>query len=307
VAISPNGRWGLSGSHDKTLRLWDLATGRCLRMFEGHKENVWSVAISPDGLWGASAGDAIMFRDLTIEDTPLRLWNLLDGRCLHGVRCDPGLVEPGTFLQVGRTSIVFSPDGQHCVAGGFDGSLLLWELTKGAFRKIEGHADEVNSVAISPDGRWAVSGGDDNTVRAWDLVSESCVHSLAGHMGAVQSVALSSDARYCLSGSRDKTIRLWEFEWEFEFPAPADWDNGARTYLANFLALHVPDTDWLPDETITRPAKFQPALTPWAKARWTEEHFGNLITDLQHAGYGWLRRDGVRRELESMKYERLTE
>ena len=49
VAIAPDGRTALSGSYDKTLKLWDLATGKELRIFTGHSERVTSVAIAPDG------------------------------------------------------------------------------------------------------------------------------------------------------------------------------------------------------------------------------------------------------------------
>jgi len=66
VAISPDGRWALSGSEDATLRLWDLQTGQCLRTFEGHAKTVESVTFSPDGRWALSAS----------EDHTLRLWEL---------------------------------------------------------------------------------------------------------------------------------------------------------------------------------------------------------------------------------------
>jgi WD40 repeat protein len=56
----------LSGSEDKTLRLWEFSTGRCLRTFEGHTDQVNSVAISPDGRWVLSGSD----------DRTLRLWEL---------------------------------------------------------------------------------------------------------------------------------------------------------------------------------------------------------------------------------------
>jgi WD40 repeat protein/serine/threonine protein kinase len=218
VAISRDGRVGFSGSHDKTLRMWDLGSGRCLRAFEGHKESVWSVAISDDGRWGASAGDAVIFQDLTLEDSPVRLWDLRDGRCVRELRVTPGPISPGTFLQAGRTSIVFSRDDQRCVAGGYDGSLLIWELNAGACREIGVHEGATNSVAISPDGRWVISGGDDGTVRVSDLDLERVLYSLRGHAGAVQSVTFSADSRYCLSGGRDGTVQLWEFEWDLEFP-----------------------------------------------------------------------------------------
>ena len=49
VAFSPDGRNALSGSWDKTLALWDTATGQLLRRFKGHSREVYSVALSPDG------------------------------------------------------------------------------------------------------------------------------------------------------------------------------------------------------------------------------------------------------------------
>ena len=70
VAISPDGRSALSGSADRTLRLWDVATGSCLRVFEGHEEGVGCVAVSSDGRRGLSGG----------WDNCLRLWELATGR-----------------------------------------------------------------------------------------------------------------------------------------------------------------------------------------------------------------------------------
>lgn len=48
VSLHPDGRFGLSGSFDETLRLWDLMTGRCLNVFEGHTGSLNSVFISAD-------------------------------------------------------------------------------------------------------------------------------------------------------------------------------------------------------------------------------------------------------------------
>ena len=54
VAFSPDGKYALSGSDDKTVRLWEVETGRCLRVLEGHSDSVSSVAWSSDGLRGFS-------------------------------------------------------------------------------------------------------------------------------------------------------------------------------------------------------------------------------------------------------------
>ena len=57
VAFSLDGRLALSGSNDSTLRLWEVETGRSLRVLEGHSASIWSVAFSPDGRLALSGSD----------------------------------------------------------------------------------------------------------------------------------------------------------------------------------------------------------------------------------------------------------
>jgi hypothetical protein len=74
LAVTPDGRFALSGSADKTLRLWELGTGACLHTFEGHTHKIHAVAVTPDGRFALSLG----------EDNTLRLWELdweLDPTC----------------------------------------------------------------------------------------------------------------------------------------------------------------------------------------------------------------------------------
>ena len=63
----------LSGSEDKTLRLWEVESGKCLRTFEGHTGNVNSVCLSADGRYALSGS----------EDKTLRLWEVESGKCLR--------------------------------------------------------------------------------------------------------------------------------------------------------------------------------------------------------------------------------
>lgn len=80
-------------------------------------------------------------------------------------------------------------------------------------------------------------------------------------------------------------LRLWELDWEFEFNQPADWDEGTRPFLNAFLTVHTPNVDG----TVRRGTPI-----------WTEDDFRCLLEKLGCAGYGWLRPEGIRQELNEM-------
>ena len=270
ISFSADGRRALSGGNDKTLRLWELGTGKCVRVIEGHTQGVDSVALSADGRWALSGS----------YDNTLRLWDLTFGECLR------------TYggHKKGVTAVAISTEGRLGLSGSSDGTVRLWDLSTGKCLQVfAGHTGPVTSVALSPDGRWALSGGYDRTLRLWELKSGRCLRTFAGHTGWVFSVALSADGRWALSGSHNNTLRLWFLDWEYEFPDPADWDEKARPHLEIFLALHC--------------LVSEDGFTRVGKPVWTEQDFQNLLTDLQYRGYGWLRPEGVRRQLLKMTEE----
>ena len=191
VAFSLDGRYALSGSLDKTLRLWEVETGKEVRSFKGQSSWVESVAFSPDGRYALSGS----------LDKTLKLWEVATG---IEIRSFKGHI-------YGVESVTFSPDGHYALSGSDDKTLKLWEVSTGKeVRSFKGHSDEVESVAFSPSGRYALSGSDDKTLKLWEVSTGKEVRSFKGHSDEVESVAFSPSGRYALSGSDDKTLKLWE-------------------------------------------------------------------------------------------------
>ncbi|KAF8816093.1 WD40 repeat-like protein [Phlegmacium glaucopus] len=184
VAFSPDGTRIMSGSADKTLRLWDAVSGAHLDTLNGHSGSVLSVAFSLDGTRIVSGSD----------DETLRLWDAVSGAHINTLEGHSGKV----------LSVAFSPDGTRIVSGSFDKTLRLWDAVSGAhLNTLTGHSGVVRSVAFSPDGTRIVSGSADKTLRLWDAVSGGHLSTFKGH-----SVAFSPDGTRIVSGSADKTVRL---------------------------------------------------------------------------------------------------
>ncbi len=178
VAFSPDGKLALSGSNDKTMRLWDVQSGRELRNFMGHGP-VYCVAFSPNGRFALSGSYA------------LRLWDVETGRELRSFAGHRG----------GVHSAAFSPDGRLALSGSGDNTLKLWEVASGReLRSFTGHTGRVNSVAFFPDGKLVLSGSEDKTLKVWEVATGREFMSLSGHAGEVLAVAISGDGKLALSG-----------------------------------------------------------------------------------------------------------
>lgn len=281
VAASPDGRWALSGSRDKTLRLWHIDSGACLRTLTEHANLVRAVGFSACGRWALSGS----------FDKTLRLWDVATGHCVR--------------VFEGHTDIVHSAclswDRRWALSASNDKTLRVWDVASGrCVRVFQDHFERVLSVAATGDGRWALSGSGDKMLRLWHLTTGQCAQVFSGHTGAVTSLAMSAGGRWAVSGSHDQTLRVWEIEWDYDFPAPADWDDAALPYLENFLTLHtpyqadLPSADETSDETVTQ------ALTHRGIPSWSERDFQGLLATFRGIGFGWLRPEGVRRKLQAL-------
>ena len=196
ICPSRNGRMLLSGSLDRTVRLWKIPTGECLGTLRGHEAEVNAVHLSRSGRLALSGG----------QDRRVRLWSTVKRKSLR--------VFTGHDAPI--YSLAMTPDETLFFAGGSDGKITIWDpATGGAKGELTGHRTPVNDLDISLDGRYLLSGGGDftdkeNSVKLWDLKTGRCLNTLTGHERTVDSVRLGHDGRTALSASSDGTIKLWQ-------------------------------------------------------------------------------------------------
>ena len=199
MAVAPDGAHIVSGSRDEIIKIWDLASGACLRTLKGHSDFVESVVVSPDGVHIVSGS----------YDGTIKVWDLASGACVR-------TLEGHSYWVL---TVAVSPDGAHIVSGSYDETIKVWNLASGVCVRTLGHNRPIESVALSPDSRHIVSGSMGSsplehgqcaaTVKVWDLASGACLRTLAGHSSRVNSVAVSSDGVHIVSGSHDTKIKVW--------------------------------------------------------------------------------------------------
>ncbi|MFM6080048.1 MAG: hypothetical protein ACKPCI_16320, partial [Dolichospermum sp.] len=167
VAFSPNGKLLASGSDDKIIILWDLATKKH-SILEGHGEysssrGINSIAFSPDSQFLISGSD----------DKTIKLWDINLGLAIY------------TFIGHEKRvyAVAFSPLGKLIASGSKDKTVKMWSLETGKeIYSFQGHTDEVLCVAFSPDGKLLASGagGHDKTIKIL-VLAENQVKTLRGH------------------------------------------------------------------------------------------------------------------------------
>ncbi|KIL61187.1 hypothetical protein M378DRAFT_82839, partial [Amanita muscaria Koide BX008] len=197
VAFSPDGKLAVSGSYDKTIRIWNTEIGVLERgPLYGHSGCVYSVAFSPDGKQIVSGSD----------DGSVCIWDAVTGLLVKGP-----LEGHSDFVW----AVVFSPDGKKVVSGSEDKTICMWDANTGlqVCKPFEGHSGAITSITFSCDGRKIVSGSDDMTICIWDANTGLQLCSpLKGHNSWISSVLVTPNGKWIMSGSADHTIQLWDIE-----------------------------------------------------------------------------------------------
>ncbi|CAJ0931044.1 unnamed protein product, partial [Mesorhabditis belari] len=194
VVISSDGQFALSGSWDKSLRLWDLNTGASTRRFASHEKDVLSVAFSADNRQIVSGS-----RDRTIK-----LWNTL-AQCKFTIQedCHTDWVSNVRFSPNVRDPVI--------VSAGWDKVVKVWNLGNCRLKTNHiGHTGYINTVTVSPDGSLCASGGRDGNAMLWDLNEGKHLYTLNGS-GTINALAFSPN-RYWLCAAVGPVVKIWDLE-----------------------------------------------------------------------------------------------
>jgi len=192
----------VSGSDDRTVRVWNLATGALIGgPVTGHEGAVNAVAMAEfEGRPVVVSGS---------DDRTVRVWDLRDGQQFTELTGHTGDVNAVAIGEVNGRPVV--------VSGSDDRTVRVWNLATGALigGPLTGHEGAVNAVAMAEfEGRpVVVSGSDDWKVRVWDSRNGAIIDlPFTGHTGPISALAVAHirGQPVVITGSVDRTIRVWD-------------------------------------------------------------------------------------------------
>jgi len=212
VLPHPDSKRIVTGSHDSTIRIWDLDSGECLKILQGHTGKIRTVTLHPDGNRLISAS----------EDNTFKIWDMDSGACL------------GSINMISKTWLVddslISPDGNFLISWhNLSPKIRFWDLKSFECAKtLGGHTNGIREVVLHPDNKRLISWvqfEEDDSVRIWHINSGACLQALDKHITSVEGINLFPDGR---------RLAVWNRDPDYDDKSPPDdpvglvWDIDAN-------------------------------------------------------------------------------
>ncbi|MBL0742331.1 caspase family protein [Chryseolinea lacunae] len=233
VLITRDGKNLIKGKFGTKVKRWDIATGKTLMEYVGHKKAVLCYELSKDGrrmltgggdgkimLWDVETGDSLKsintYREPIFDihfssdettvassswDGTMKVHDLNTGKLITYVDLD----NASTY------SLVYHPNDLYLFTARLNNTLQMWELdTKKEVRNFVGHTDVISFIQLSLDQKTLLSASWDGSVRLWDVGTGLMTKKFKGHHGAVHTAMFGLDGKTIYSAGADRTIRVWD-------------------------------------------------------------------------------------------------
>jgi platelet-activating factor acetylhydrolase IB subunit alpha len=210
IEFTPDGVFLLSGSRDKTIKMWEVSTGNCKKTLSGHNEWVRCVSINSSGSLFASCSD----------DESIIVWNMQSFSQLYTLTGHENKIEQVLFInnQIALGNIYNSDymenfnkslngtveTPEHSTDSNSNNLNNLIDLNKQILEKTK-KKEKINKEFL-------ISASRDKAIKIWDVFGGSCIYTLLGHDNWVRSLTIHPNGKYLLSASDDKSIRIWELK-----------------------------------------------------------------------------------------------
>jgi eukaryotic-like serine/threonine-protein kinase len=242
LAISPDGtrlattEWAIPGGATP-VTIWDVATGKRLVQYAGHRDRAADLLFAADGrslaiaagptirrwfleaepgppplaghkdeAWAlAFAHDGELLASGSDDDDPetIKLWDPRSGRLIRSWYGGQGTT----------ASLAFSPDGRMLASAHLvdEDNVRLWDVATGKrLATLRGHTAYARTLAFHPRGKLLASAGSDRTIRIWDVEGRSSLRALSGHESTIQQLVFAPDGTQLASAASDGTVRVWD-------------------------------------------------------------------------------------------------